>query len=270
MKKKHKLFFVSDIHGNYDALISSLKEAQFDENNPDHKLIVLGDVFDRGRQNLEVFTYLKHLTDIERAIVLLGNHGKFLLDYLSGKSVSPMNYIYNGTNETLADFFHQTAPFETWYIMEGIKHPTNADFAVWIGNTCHDIKEEYPDLLPWLKECPYYFESEHYIGVHASLDTEALDWHNPQFAWRSGLSGWDALDFDDGSFLGKRMTNVNGKTVVAGHFATNRLRERYKLGSVDDFSILDVNNENGHKVFIDGCTILTGKVNVYVVEDNLL
>ena len=39
---KKKIFAVSDIHGNYPALIEALKDAGFDENNDSHLLVVLG------------------------------------------------------------------------------------------------------------------------------------------------------------------------------------------------------------------------------------
>ena len=39
---KKKIFAVSDIHGNYHALINALEEAGFDENNDSHLLVVLG------------------------------------------------------------------------------------------------------------------------------------------------------------------------------------------------------------------------------------
>ena len=44
-----KTYFVcSDIHGFYKEWVKSLKEAGFNKNNPEHILIVLGDIFDRG------------------------------------------------------------------------------------------------------------------------------------------------------------------------------------------------------------------------------
>ena len=48
---KMKTYFVcSDIHGFYKEWMKSLKEAGFNKNNPEHILIVLGDVFDRGNE----------------------------------------------------------------------------------------------------------------------------------------------------------------------------------------------------------------------------
>ena len=65
LKKKYKYFIVSDIHGFYDELMSSLNEKGFDSQNKDHYLISLGDAMDRGPKNLEV---IKFLNNLERKI----------------------------------------------------------------------------------------------------------------------------------------------------------------------------------------------------------
>ena len=83
--------------------------------------------------------------------------------------------------------------------------------------------------------------------------------------YRYNLIDWDALDFDDGTFL--IQPNTTGKTIVVGHFDSGHLRKMYNLGNEDDHSILETEDK---KVFIDACTILTKQINVYVVEDELL
>ena len=57
------IFAVSDIHGEYKALLEALEKAGFDENNPNHLLISIGDAFDRGDSSLSVYQYLKRLSD---------------------------------------------------------------------------------------------------------------------------------------------------------------------------------------------------------------
>jgi hypothetical protein len=48
-----KYFIVADVHGYFDILNQSLKEAGFDENNPEHFFVSLGDLLDRGKQPRE-------------------------------------------------------------------------------------------------------------------------------------------------------------------------------------------------------------------------
>ena len=185
-----------------------------------------GDAFDRGDSSLAVYEYLKRLSDEGKAIVLKGNHTGFFTGYLDGSIISPFNYMNNGTNETMADFLHQTAPFESWCLLgKDISVPTIGDFANWLSYARQEINEEYPELLEWLKTRPYYYETENYIFTHGAIDTEAKDWHEPHCE-RYHFTDWEALMWDDGSFFGKELKNTD-KTVVIGHFGTHHLRDKY-------------------------------------------
>ena len=264
-KNKTKLFFCSDIHGGYTPLVRALLSAGFDENNINHKLIVLGDIFDRLDENVEVYEYLKQLTDNNRAIVTTGNHHKFLIDFLEG-SINPFNYLHNGLNTTLADFWHRTQPFESWCLIDKQCDMTHGSYAEWAKICRDDINNEYPELLPWLKSLPRFFESENYIGVHGAIDTKVDDWHKPH-CYRYNLRDWDALEFDDGSFFGSEIRNTD-KTVVIGHFGTDELRKTYGIDDGGGYDILK--REDGRVIAIDATTVISHKVNVLVIEDNLL
>lgn len=253
------IYAVSDIHGHYKELIEFLNEAGFDETNSNHLLISCGDMFDRGSESLQVYQYLKRLSDKKRAIVLKGNHDIMFINYLNGTSISPFNYIHNGTNTTLADFLHRTIPFESWCCIERhIEQPTNYDFAMWLYEATYQINKEYPELLEWLQSLPYYYETKNYIFTHAAIDTKAVDWHNPN-------EYWDELVWDNGSFFGEEIHNTD-KTIVIGHFATSHLREMYKINDDQDkFSILK--RSDNKVIALDTTTILSKKVNVLKIED---
>ena len=265
-KMNKKIFFCSDIHGEHQILLDALAEAGFDEQNPDHLLVVLGDINDRGFDFLNLYRYLKELCDDGKAIVTSGNHHLFLIEFLEGNrpSYCHFNYKYNGLNQTIADLWHRTAPFESWLFENEHKFTPNTTwesaFYDFQQKCAKDINEEYPDLLPWLKNMPRYFESKNYIGVHASLDLYAKDWHNPN-------KKWEDLEFDDGSFICRK--NNTGKTIVVGHFDTGSLRSMWQIDSKDknDHSILKTND---NEVFIDGCVALTKTINIFIVEDELL
>lgn len=265
---KKKIFAVSDIHGDYDAFISSLEEAGYDENNPEHLLISLGDAFDRGDRSLEVYQYLKRLSDENKAIVLKGNHTMMLIDYLDGTSLDPFNYYRNGEKETLADFLHQTDPFESWcMIYQNIENPTYGDFARWIKEARDEINDEFPELLDWLRTRPYYYETKNYIFTHGAIDTNAPDWHKPHCI-RYHFVDWDALMWDDGSFFDKDINNTD-KTVVIGHFGTQTLRKMYDVGKEDEtWSILT--RKDGRVIALDATTCYSHKVNVLVIESEEL
>lgn len=264
-----KLFVVSDVHGHYHEMIDALEQAGFDEDNENHLLVCLGDFTDRGPSVLATCEYLYALTKINRAVVLLGNHGLFLIEFLEG-SVNPFNYLHNGLNETIADFWHRTAPFESWCGLDKGCEMTQETYAKWAKMCREDINDEYPWLLPWLKSLPRYFESEHYIGVHGAIDTKVEDWHKPH-CYKGRLVDWDALDFNDGSFFGEEINNAD-KNVIIGHFGTRFLREMHPMlvtndhGEGDDILFRD----DGRVIAIDATTAASHKVHVLIVEDDLM
>ena len=77
-----KYFLFSDVHGEYDALITSLEAAGFDLSNKEHMLVGLGDYFDRGSQNEMVLVFLKTMLDMGRIKLIRGNHDDMLLNFL--------------------------------------------------------------------------------------------------------------------------------------------------------------------------------------------
>lgn len=254
-----KIFAISDIHGHFKEMLEALNESGFDIDNENHLLIVCGDSFDRGCENVSVYKYLKHLTSINRAIVLKGNHDNFLISFFENDQpyYNYFNYNNNGMCETIADFMEETRPFEIYCLLTRQEYSWDS-WNKWVDITKKCVQKEYPELIEWLKGLPNYYETENYIFTHASLDLKCDNWREPK-------KPWEELHFDNGNFI-KKLNNTL-KTIVLGHFDTGDLREMHHLGSVDDHSILKTED---NKIFIDGCVVLTKKVNVLVLEDNLL
>lgn len=76
-------YIISDIHGEIEAFKLLLDEVLFDETKD--KLIVLGDVIDRGRHGLEIIDYLMPMIKNGSATMLLGNHELFAIYYLENR-----------------------------------------------------------------------------------------------------------------------------------------------------------------------------------------
>ena len=56
-----KYYVVADIHGFFDELITALDEKGFFSDTEPHKLIVCGDLFDRGTQALKLQEFILDL-----------------------------------------------------------------------------------------------------------------------------------------------------------------------------------------------------------------
>lgn len=67
-----KYFVSADIHGFFDEWMSALKKNDFDIDNQQHKIVVCGDLFDRGRQPKQIIDFV--LAHKNKIILIKGNH----------------------------------------------------------------------------------------------------------------------------------------------------------------------------------------------------
>ena len=94
-----RYFITSDIHSFYTPLIEELNKKGFDKNNPNHTLVVLGDVFDRGDETIPLYNFLSSL---ERLILVRGNHEQLYFNLLT-ESFPTKEDFSNGTVKTFCD-----------------------------------------------------------------------------------------------------------------------------------------------------------------------
>ncbi len=97
-----RYFVFSDVHGHYNELIEGLNKAGYDENNTEHIIVSLGDNFDRGCQNFEVFKYLNSIPS-EKKILIRGNH-EVMLDDLIDRGIIHRVDAINGVADTFLEF----------------------------------------------------------------------------------------------------------------------------------------------------------------------
>lgn len=262
--KKTKYFVISDIHGFYDETILALKSKGYNENNPYHKLLVLGDIFDRGSQSKEIYLWLKRLSDEKKCIILKGNHDNFLVKFLTDYRLldNQFNYYNNGLDSTINSLLNNKFTLDQYYkrkseLGESVDSRIKA-FKAWNSVVMNIINSGYSELISWIKSFPYYYETKRFIFTHSSIDTLAEDYKNPV------NKSWDDLLWDDGSFYSKEINNTN-KTVVVGHFSVADVRLMNGLDFERDYSILK--RKDKKLIMIDGSVMLSGRVNVLVLED---
>ena len=87
------IYVMSDIHGMYDKFRDMINKIQL--TNED-KLIIIGDIFDRGPEPLKILDYIVTHDNIE---LLKGNHEQFFIEYYEGYNAK--NWLYNGGKVTL-------------------------------------------------------------------------------------------------------------------------------------------------------------------------
>ena len=247
-----KLFVVSDVHGYYDELKIALDNAGFDQNNPNHWLIGLGDYMDRGRQPKQVMQYLRNLP---QKVLIRGNHEKLILDCCYRGDVY-MHDISNGTAQTIIDFS------ENDYIPEACEYVL-------------------PRIRTYYNEMVNYFETEHYIFVHSwipAISKDNLPAHytrSRRFEWNpdwrnADQEDWDAATWGNPFYMAENGLNQTGKTIVFGHWHCStgwaKTEGREEFG---DDAKFDPYFGDGF-IGIDACTAYSGVVNVIVLEDELI
>ena len=92
-----KYFVISDVHSNYNYMMTALSSKGFNENDSTHKIVLIGDAFDRGDDPVKMYMYLKDMIEKNKLIWIVGNHEFLLLKRLQERKFNN----YNETYETL-------------------------------------------------------------------------------------------------------------------------------------------------------------------------
>lgn len=249
-----KFFVMSDVHGFYDEMKQALDDAGFDSNNEDHWVVVCGDYFDRGPNPGEVMNYLKNLP---RKVLIRGNH-ESLVEECCANGYPQGHDFHNGTFDTICD-------------LGGAGEGRSFD-------ECCIITEQR--VKSFFKSMVNYFETKNYIFVHSFIPLKCNDnlpvyyTRNRKFEidpdWRNAhYSAWETARWGNPYELAEQGF-LPDKTLVFGHYHTSWPRHKYngqpEFGDGSDFSIY---YGDGY-IAIDGCTAYSGKVNVFVIEDDFL
>lgn len=115
---------IADIHGRLDLL--ELAVMRF----PDRRFVLLGDYIDRGPQSRAVLQRVRELVADGRAVALLGNHDKMLLDFVvDGRFYE--HWMSNGGDATLANYSGEAAALleDARWMLDHLK-PWHTDGAV--------------------------------------------------------------------------------------------------------------------------------------------
>ena len=69
-----KYYITADVHGFYTEFHKALDEAGYFTDPEPHKLIILGDIFDRGQEAVEMQRFILSLLEQDAVILVRGNH----------------------------------------------------------------------------------------------------------------------------------------------------------------------------------------------------
>lgn len=256
-----KYYVVSDVHGFYTPLIEALTEAGFFTETEPHKLIVCGDMMDRGREAVKMQEFMLKLLEEDKLIFVKGNHEELLetmlRDLKESREAFSWGYSYhisNGTWSTALQLTNSDEVFAIRNYQEFIKKVKATDF--------------YSRLIPVSID---WFETPNYIFTHGWIPFTQRGkkyFYNPN--WRDANSvEKHTARWVNGMQLAEEFNVVEpNKKIVCGHWHASFGHCVYEKKGSEFGKTADFTPYYGNGVIaIDRCTAHTGKVNVLLIED---
>lgn len=242
-------FACSDIHSFYDEWMSALTKSGFDIDNPDHKIIVCGDLFDRGPQTRKCYEFANNLISKNRMVYVRGNHEDllqiFMLELKRGEDVKH-HHVSNGTLRSFADFMGMSEYDILCNTYDSRKFDT-------VMNRINEFIDT---------RCVEYFELGDFVFVHSWLPTiengKKLDTN-----WRSDNANWYSARWGCPFDQWKEGLLPDDKTIVVGHWHTSYAHAKLhndgsEWGKDAEFGVFIDDGIIG----LDACTAHTHKVNI--------
>ena len=155
-----KHYVTADVHGYFTELKTALAEQGFFEDTEPHKLVICGDLYDRGTEALQLQEFILDLLSKDQVILIRGNHEDLTLDLLhnwSRKSYLQRHHNLNGTVDTVCQL--------TGFSEREVYTKTDEVGKTFLQNPL--IQTIIPAMVD-------YFETEHYIFVHGVNVNEYL------------------------------------------------------------------------------------------------
>lgn len=258
-----KYYVVADVHGFYDELIQALAEnGFFAETNP-HKLVICGDLFDRGSQATQLQSFIVDLIKQDRVVLVRGNH-EDLIEELVGNIyrwfnsyVTDTHHWRNGTVDTILQLTNMDLSQALYNVRECFTRVINSDL--------------FSVILPKMQN---YFETENYVFVHGYLPCEQFDDGEnygmkivDNYAKADEQSWKDARWYNGMHFANSGLILPN-KKIVCGHYHCSYGHAVIENKGTEYGENADFSPYYGKGIIaIDAYTVYSKKVNCIVIED---
>ena len=205
---------ISDVHGMYDKMVAALEAAHF---NPiTDRIVVAGDICDRGRDTLRCMDYINHCPN---RIVLLGNHDVDMIENLTDVRSISWGDTHNGRMDTALSFVDAIRDWTNGGTIDGHTpsyYGMRSLFAM-VRNR-PELAAARQIIQTYYENAGVAFETRNYIITHAWLPyTEVnhlFDITEVMPDWRTNRSiiNWsDALWYSPYHFIAQAQKKENDK-----------------------------------------------------------
>ncbi len=229
-----KYFVFSDLHSCMYELEEALEKYGYDSNDINHKLLFLGDAFDKGNEHFKTYQFFKNAIENNKLIWILGNHDYYLLNSLSKGKVSKF------TRDTIRDI------------------------ALGIDSKAKDYSDE--ECIKVLRDnnvdtfiknnIVRYFELDKYVFVHGFIPFDKTN-NKYDENWRNAS---DKELIKANNLNGMKMVlngiKIPNKTLVCGHVGNIKMHgwnETFKADGV---------------IGLDGNCYKTGVLNMIIIDSD--
>lgn len=232
-------FVMTDIHGCYHEFTKMLNLW----NRDTEKLIILGDLIDRGPDSKLVVQELIKLKEIysDKVIILSGNHDRNFITWILGTQPNELAHYYSEMFQPTIQSFYDFHASEA----DKIKYRKGT-----IRQRAEHILYHYKKELRFLRDLPYYHETEDIIFVHAGINLNIPDWRTDTLAM---------TDIRNPFIYSKK---IAPKRVFFGHTPT-ALMSSDRVGNFDHSIWVSPNKD---KIGLDGACAMGGQLNAVRVS----
>lgn len=221
---------ISDIHGCYNEFLTVLTKVNYVPH--EDKLIILGDMIDRGKQSKQVVEHILSLQKSHDVITIGGNHEDMFLKWFDEPFDKNHVYGINGGWKTIESYCKSHRVYG--------KTP----------KTKQVFRQFYTEHVSFFRTLVNYAEDEHYIYVHAGIDLKLGNWRDTPKEY----ARWARDDF-------WKQPNTSGKIIIFGHTPTSFLHQEEKIDSTDVWISDDA------KICIDGGCSMGGQLHCLVIRN---
>lgn len=148
---------ISDIHGNLKALLALLDKVDYHPGID--RLILLGDLIEKGNQNLDTLHTIMEMTKIKNTYCLMGNCDficknvlySYRLDFLKQVLLSRSHSLIHEMAQKIGLHFDQNTKMDTF---------------------CFQLRHHFLKELSFLNDLPHVIEDDSFIFSHAAIQDE--------------------------------------------------------------------------------------------------
>lgn len=256
-----RYYVTADVHGFYDKFMTALTETGFFEDKEPHKLIICGDIYDRGNGANKLQEFILDLMKKDQIILIRGNHEDLAIDLLHRWHQGSYYQIHHHTNGTV-----DTVCQITGYGMDDINMNPEEVGRAFLKNPF--IRE----IIPYMVD---YYETDNYIFVHGWIPCTQIHRESGEYEyiydgkWRdSDKMQWSRARWYNGMEAAHAGVIEEGKTIVCGHWHSSFGHSRYENNGSEDGPDADFKPYYGKGIIaLDACTALSKSVNCILIED---